>query len=174
MTTPTMEFDPCTAKQAAAKIVDDEMCGHDEEDMAPLVELHAKCFAALGSTPDEIAAKLAEYGCLGTPPDRIVPADDPTDVYGDMHDDKGNALAVYFRDVCGATSAAFGTDGGLIYWDGTLPGSEIGHEGVTLPAPVREFQQGYQDFKYEQLFDPAHEVKTYDEDGTQIAWPAVA
>jgi hypothetical protein len=171
MTAPAETFDPRTAKQLAAKIVDGEMCGYEDEEVSPLVELHNKCFTALGNTPDEIAAKLTEYGCLGTPPHRIVPADDPTDVYGDMHDDKGNALALYFRAVCGAASAAFQVDDGMIYWAGTLPGSMIGHESVTLPPAVREFQQGYQDFNYEQLFDPTHQVDTYDEDGFSMTWP---
>jgi hypothetical protein len=151
MTTPTDTFDPRTAKQLAAKIVDEELCGYDADEMCPLDELHTKCFDALGKTPDEIAAKLAEYGILGTRPDRV---EDDGEVYGDMVDDKGNALAVYFRDVCGAAASSFNTTDGLLYWDGTEEGSEIGHESVELPEQLVAFQRAYQDFEYEQLIDP--------------------
>jgi hypothetical protein len=59
---------------------------------------------------------------------------------------------VYFRDVCGAAQASFDTYGGFIYWDGTGPGSEIGHESVGLPAVLTEFQKGYEDFKHPDLY----------------------
>jgi hypothetical protein len=144
------EFDPRTAKERAAQIVDEDLCTYD--DMGPLEELHAQCFTALGETADAIAATLAELGCNGSRPDKESEDEDGT-VYGDLVDTKGCALAVYFRGVCGAASASFGTSGGFIYWDGTESGAEIGHESVELPDVVAEFQRGYQDFEYADLYN---------------------
>lgn len=146
---PTSTFDPRTAKDRAAEIVDQKLCGHDEDEMGPLDELHTRCFTALGDTADAVAATLAELGVTGTRPDRV---EDDGEVYGDMHDLTGNALAVYFTEVCGATHASFGIDGGQLYWDGSNGVDEIGHEDVQLPQVLKDFQRGYENFAYPQLY----------------------
>jgi hypothetical protein len=145
MTTATT-FDPRTAKERAAEIVDQDLCGFD--DLSPLAELHTLCFSVLGSTAAEVAEKLAEFGCKGSRP---LTVDDDGDIYGDMVDEDGNALAVYFRTVCGAASARFGADDGTIYWEGSGD-DQVGDESVELPPVIREFQEGYQDFEYPDLY----------------------
>lgn len=143
-------LDFTTVEDLAAKIVDQDPDG--QEDLSAIEALHTLVFTALGSTADDIAAKLAELNVQGTRPDQDGEPDDDGTMYGDLWDGDNCALAVFFRQVCGATSASFGTDGGLLCWDGTEPGSEISHEGVTLPPAVAAFQNGYQDFKYPNLY----------------------
>lgn len=144
------DFDFTTVADLAAKIVDQDPDGQD--DMGAIEALHTLIFTALGSTADDIAAKLAELDVQGTRPDQDGEPDNDGTMYGDLCDYDNCALAVFFRQVCGATSASFGTDGGTLCWDGTEPGSEVSHEGVTLPATVAAFQHGYEDFKYPGLY----------------------
>lgn len=147
MTTDT--FNPRTAKTIAAEIVDKELCGFEEDEMGPLNDLHDKCFAALGDNPAAVAAKLAELGIKGTRPDQVVDGDSE---YGDLIEPEKSALAVYFRDVCGATHASFGTWGGQLVWAGTEDGTEVGHEDIELPEVLKQFQKGYEDFAWPALY----------------------
>lgn len=143
MTTPHAVF--AAARQRAATIADNNLCTYD--DMGPLDALHTEIFTALGGTTDQIAATLAGHGVTGSLPEVVVDGDE---VYGDLVDDEGCALAVFFRDVCGAASAVFGTSGGQVYWDGTH--DEVGHEDVELPDALAAFQRGYENFAYPALY----------------------
>jgi hypothetical protein len=146
--TTTETFDPRTAKTLAAAIVDRHISDENEEDRE-FAGLHEKIFAWLGATPDDVAARLTEAGVTGTRPEL---ADNDGAAYGDLVDGKGCALAVFFREICGAAAADLAVDGGLIYWNGSDGVAEYGNESFELPEQLVEFQRKYQDFGYELLY----------------------
>lgn len=146
MTAPTTPFDLRTAGTIAAELI--AAGQHPDDTITQLEELHARIFTALGDTADQVAAKLAELGIKGALPEVV---QDGAEVYGDLTDDEGNALAVLLRDVCGAHSASVFTTGAIICWRAS-DGEELAHEDVELPEALRRFQTEYEDFRYPDLY----------------------
>lgn len=157
MTAPTTPFDLEAAQAIAEDIINRRLCGPGEEDMGPLNRLHERIFAALGDTPAAVAVKLAELGIKGTLPEAV---QDGAEVYGDLTDDKGNALAVLLRNVCGAHSASVFATGAIIYWRNG-DGEELADESIELPQVLCDFQREYEDFRYPQLYtEPVPQIVT--------------
>ncbi len=163
MTAPTTPFDLRTAKAIAADIIVNQRDGAGEN-AARLSALHARIFAALGDTPAAVAAKLAELGIKGTLPAVV---QDGADVYGDLVDAGGCALALLLRDVCGAASASVFTTAAIICWEDT-DGAELADEDVELPEALRLFQLAYEDFRHPALYtEPVPEAVTVYQNDTR-------
>lgn len=146
MTAPTTPFDLRTAKAIAADLITNDQGTADT--IEQLDQLHTRIFTALGDTADAVAAKLAEFGIKGALPEVV---QDGAEIYGDLTDDEGNALAVLLRDVCGAHSASVFTTGAIVCWAADN-GEELAHEDIELPEVLRKFQTEYEDFRYPDLY----------------------
>ncbi len=141
----TEPFDPRTAGTIGAQLADTQ--AGDETDMPAVDKLISDCFTALGTTAQDIAATLLDLGCFGTRPEQY---EQGGVTRGDLVDPDNSPVAVYFRTVCGADTASFGTTGGQVVWAGDV--YEIGNEDVTLPEPVSLFQGEYEAGEHPQLF----------------------
>lgn len=147
MTAPTETLDLEAPQAIAEQIIISGQ--HPDDAIIELEKLHTRIFAALGDTPAAVAAKLAELGIKGSLPEVV---QDGAEVYGNLDDDEGCALAVLLRDVCGAHSASVFTTGAIICWRAS-DGEELTHEDVDLPETLRRFQAEYEDFRYPGLYD---------------------